>query len=87
MSSEDVALWLRFQIAAGRLSRTSDLANRAHLSARLGVSPETIAQAYDLISDPEDPSADLRQSDAGGNGYRAFAKLLDKIASISARPF
>ena len=45
-SSDDVAVWLRFQIAAGRLSDDADSSEISALAQKLGVTVATISAAF-----------------------------------------
>ena len=44
--SDDVAVWLRFQIAAGRLSDDADSSKMNQLAQKLGVTVATISEAF-----------------------------------------
>lgn len=79
-TSSDVAVWLRFQIAAGRLAEDWRSDQLESLSRRLGVSMETLSDAISLIAskrDGECPKAECTDPD----GYRIVADLIEEIAA------
>ena len=79
-SSDDVAVWLRFQIAAGRLSDDADSSQLNALAHKLGVTVATISAAYDRVC-----GADSRPPGAArtyGREYSAVASLIDQIVEL-----
>lgn len=82
LTSGDVAVWLRVQIAAGRVSRQASLGDLKRLSHCLSVDEETVSAAFVLIDD--DYSQVLCGPSLGTEGgYRMVADLIDQIASAS----
>lgn len=71
-SSEDVFVWLRFQIAAGRFSGPECLAPARALSKRLGVSTETVREAYRMLG----------RSDEGCGGAAGAKRNFGRVAAL-----
>ena len=81
-SSDDVAVWLRFQIAAGRLTDDADLSRMNVLARKLGVTVGTISAAFDQVCDQ---GARRRAPGAirpHGSGFRTVASLIDQIVEL-----
>ena len=81
-SSDDVAVWLRFQIAAGRLSNAADSSQMNALAQKLGVTVATISAAYDRICSA---SAECRAHGAARTrhgGFSEVANLVDQIVEL-----
>lgn len=81
-SSDDVAVWLRFQIAAGRLSDAADSAQMSELARKLGVTVATISAAYERICStgagcPAHGAVRTRRG-----GFSAVANLVDEIVEL-----
>ena len=81
-SSDDVAVWLRFQIAAGRLSDDADSSEMDQLAQKLGVTVATISQAYDQVGDASANCASFDTVRMRGGGFRAVAHLIDQIVEL-----
>ena len=84
LTSREVAVWLRLQIAAGRLPRDANLDDIQRLARRLGVSEETLSDAFVQLESDMDQDWS-RHSNGGANGYRTVADLIDEIASCERR--
>lgn len=82
-NSSDVAVWLKVQIAAGRMSRYSGTGEIDQLASRLGVSPQTISRAFRLAAAGSGGAAPAYGN--GSNGYRSFAELVDRIVMSDRR--
>ena len=81
-SSDDVAVWLRFQIAAGRLSDDADSSEISALAQKLGVTVATISAAFDQLCDT---GAECRAHGAvrtHANGFNTVASLIDQIVEL-----
>lgn len=81
-SSDDVAVWLRFQIAAGRLSDDVDSSQMSALARKLRVTVATISAAYDQVCDT---GAECRSHGAvrtHRGGFSAVANLVDQIIEL-----
>jgi len=81
-SSDDVAVWLRFQIAAGRLSDDADSSQINALALKLGVTVATVSAAYAQVCDM---GAECRAHGAVGTRGREFstvASLIDQIVEL-----
>ena len=81
-SSDDVAVWLRFQIAAGRLSDDADSSQMSQLARKLGVTVATISRAYDQVGDARAGCASHAAVRARGGGFSAVAHLIDQIVEL-----
>lgn len=81
-SSDDVAVWLRFQIAAGRLSNDADSAQMSELARKLGVTVATVSAAYDRIcgTDAGCPAHGAVRIHRGG--FSTVAHLVDEIVEL-----
>lgn len=82
LTSSDVAVWLRVQIAAGRVSRQASLVDLQRLSRRLAVDEETVSAAFVLINDGYSQVLHGPSHVVEGD-YRMVADLIDQIASAS----
>ena len=81
-SSDDVAVWLRFQIAAGRLSDGADSSQMDVLAQKLGVTVATISAAYEQVCDASaERHSHGRVRDHTG-GFSAVASLIDQIVEL-----
>lgn len=81
-TSDDVAVWLRFQIAAGRLSDDADSSQIDALARKLGVTVATISDAFEQLCDT---GAECRAHTAvrtRGNGFDTIATLIDQIVEL-----
>ena len=81
-TSDDVAVWLRFQIAAGRLSDDADSSQIDALARKLGVTVATISDAFEQLCDT---GAECRAHAAvrtRGNGFDTVAALIDQIVEL-----
>lgn len=81
-SRDDVAVWLRFQIAAGRLSDDADSSQLNSLAHKLGVTVATISAAYDQVCDGDTEYRSLGAVRAHGGEYSAVASLIDEIVEL-----
>ena len=81
-SSDDVAVWLRFQIAAGRLSDDADSSQMNALAHKLGVTVATISAAYDRVCDADAECRSPAAVRAHGGEYSAVASLIDQIVEL-----
>ena len=81
-SSDDVAVWLRFQIAAGRLSDDADSARMSELARKLGVTEATMSAAYDRVcgAGAGCPAPGAMRNRRGG--FSAVAHLVDEIVEL-----
>ena len=81
-SSDDVAVWLRFQIAAGRLSDDADSARMSELARKLGVTVATMSAAYDRVcgTGAGCPAPGAVRNRRGG--FSAVAHLVDEIVEL-----
>lgn len=81
-SRDDVAVWIRFQIAAGRLSDDADFPQLNALAQKLGVTVATISAAYDQICGA---NAGCRAHEAARThrgGFSEVASLVDQIVEL-----
>ena len=81
-SSDDVAVWLRFQIAAGRLSNDADSSQLSALAHKLGVTVATISAAYDRVCDADTERRSPGAARTYGSEYSAVASLIDQIVEL-----
>ena len=81
-SSDDVAVWLRFQIAAGRLPDDADSSQMDRLAQKLGVTVATISQAYDQVCDSSAECGSPEALRTRGGGFSAVANLIDEIVEL-----
>ena len=81
-SSDDVAVWLRFQIAAGRLSGDVDPSRLGVLARKLGVTVATISAAYDQVCDRSGQCRSQLAARTRGGGFGAVANLIDQIVEL-----
>ena len=81
-TSDDVAVWLRFQIAAGRLSDDVDSSQVDVLARKLGVSAATVSAAYGQICDTSPERRAQGTVRIHGNGFSAVATLVDQIVEL-----
>ena len=81
-SSDDVAVWLRFQIAAGRLSDGADTSQMDALARKLGVTVATISTAYDQVCDGRAQCASHALARTRSSEFRAVANLIDQIVEL-----
>lgn len=81
-SSDDVAVWLRFQIAAGRLSGEADSSQMDALARKLGVTMATISAAYDQVFDARAECPSRAAVQTRGSGFNAVANLIDQIVEL-----
>ena len=81
-SSDDVAVWLRFQIAAGRLSDDADSSQMNALAQKLGVTVATISAAYDQVCDVDTGHRSSGATRAHGSEFSAVASLIDQIVEL-----
>ena len=81
-SSDDVAVWLRFQIAAGRLSDDADSSQMNALAQKLGVTVATISAAYDQVCDPDTQRRPPGANRTHGSEFSAVASLIDQIVEL-----
>ena len=72
---QQILLYLKRGIAAGRIGDGDELPSRRVLSARLGVNPNTVQKAYRLLEEEG-----LIQSHAGAKSYMALDEA--KIAAV-----
>ena len=81
-SSDDVAVWLRFQIAAGCLSDAADFAQMNELARKLGVTVGTVSAAYDRIrgAGAGCPAHGVVRARRGG--FSTVANLVDEIVEL-----
>ena len=81
-SSDDVAVWLRLQIAAGRIPGDADSSHVHILARKLGVSVATISAAYEQLCSA---SAGCRARQAAlvrHSGFSTVARLVDQIVEL-----
>ncbi len=71
-NSRDISLWLRFQIAAGRLGNGKGLPAVDALSERLGVSADTVREAYQMFGRDGGDGLDASKASCRG-GFGAVA--------------
>ena len=81
-SSDDVAVWLRFQIAAGRLSDDADSSEMCHLAQKLGVTVATISQAYEQVCGARANCVSHDPVRTHGGRFSAVANLIDQIVEL-----
>ena len=81
-SRDDVAVWLRFQIAAGRLSDDADSSQMNALAHKLGVTVATISAAYDQVCDANTQRRSPGTDPAPGGEYSVVASLIDQIVEL-----
>lgn len=81
-SSDDVAVWLRFQIAAGRLPDAADFAQMDELARKLGVTVGTISAAYDRIRGAGAGCPAHGGVRARRGGFSTIAHLVDEIVEL-----
>ena len=81
-SSDDVAVWLRFQIAAGRLFDDADSSQMNALAHKLGVTVATISAAYDQVCDADTECRPPRAVRTDGSEYSEVASLIDQIVEL-----
>ena len=81
-SRDDVAVWLRFQIAAGRVSDDADSSQLNSLAHKLGVTVATISAAYDQVCDGHTENRSPGAVRAHGSEYSAVASLIDEIVEL-----
>ena len=81
-NSDDVAVWLRFQIAAGRLSDDADSSQMNALAHKLGVTVATISAAYGQVCDADTERRSPGTDRALGGEYSAVASLIDQIVEL-----
>ena len=81
-SSDDVAVWLRFQIAAGRLSDDADFPQMNELARKLGVTVATISAAYDQICSAGAGCRVHGVVHTGRGRFSAVANLVDEIVEL-----
>ena len=81
-SSDDVAVWLRFQIAAGRLSDDADSSQMNALAHKLGVTVATISAAYDRVCDADTQRLSPGALQTHGSEFSAVASLIDQIVEL-----
>lgn len=81
-SRDDVAVWLRFQIAAGRLSGDADSSQLNSLAHKLGVTVATISAAYDQACDGNREDRAPGAARSPGSEYSAVASLIDEIVEL-----
>ena len=81
-SSDDVAVWLRFQIAAGRLSDDADSSQMNALARKLGVTVATISAAYDQVCEADTDRWPPGAARTHGGEYDAVASLIDQIVEL-----
>ena len=81
-SRDDVAVWLRFQIAAGRVSDDADSSQLSSLAHKLGVTVATISAAYDQVCDGDTECRSPGAVRAHGSEYSAVASLIDEIVEL-----
>ena len=72
---QQILLYLKRGIAAGRIGDGDELPSRRVLSARLGVNPNTVQKAYRLLEEEG-----LIRSHAGAKSYMALDEA--KIAAV-----
>ena len=81
-TSDDIAVWLRFQIAAGRLSDAVDSSQVEVLARKLGVSAATISAAYGQVCDTRPQPRAHGAIHIHGNGFSTVATLVDEIVEL-----
>ena len=81
-SSDDVAVWLRFQIAAGRLTDDADLSQMNVLARKLGVTVGTISAAFDQVCDKGVGRRAHGAVRPHGSGFSTVASLIDQIVEL-----
>ena len=81
-SSDDVAVWLRFQIAAGRLSDDADSSQMNALARKLGVTVATISAAYEQVCEAGTERWPPGAARIHGGEYDAVASLIDQIVEL-----
>ena len=81
-TSDDVAVWLRFQIAAGRLSDDADSSQIDALARKLGVTVATISDAFEQLCDTGAECRARATVRTRGNGFDTVATLIDQIVEL-----
>ena len=80
--SDDVAVWLRFQIAAGRVSDDADSSKMNQLAQKLGVTVATISEAFGQVSEARANCVSHDAVRTRGGGFSAVAHLIDRIVEF-----
>lgn len=79
---EDVAVWLRFQMAAGRLSDAVDSSQIDVLARKLRVSAATVSAAYGQVCETGPEHRTQGTVHIHSNGFSAVATLVDQIVEL-----
>ena len=82
LTSSDVAVWLRFQIAAGRLEECSDPPAISALARKLGVRAAVVSAAYDQLRRTGEGTCGNRGMQRFSGQFDAVADLVDQIVAL-----
>lgn len=81
-SSDDVAVWLRFQIAAGRHSDAVDSSQLDALARTLGVFAATVSAAYGQVCGTSPNHRAQGTAHIHSSGFSAVATLVDQAVEL-----
>lgn len=81
-NSNDIAIWLRFQIAAGRFADSSDTTQMSLLARKLGVKLATISAAYEQLGNRCTNRRDHLTKVVRTREYGVIADLVDQIVEL-----
>ncbi len=82
LTSDDLAVWLRFQIAAGRLTDVSDAPAMTALARKFDVTLATVSAAYDQLGEANDDMGFGCDASRFGSGFGVVADLVDQIVAL-----
>lgn len=82
LTSNDVAVWLRFQIAAGRLTESSDAQTRVTLAQKLGVNISTVSAAFEELGTPNTGTGGASGTTQFCGKFGVVADLVDQIVAL-----